>query len=66
VALKENIFQKVYYEPLTKVVKYDTNLFEFDWAVQKSKVDLNTKMKRFVFKYLWGGLLFLNFFAFNF
>jgi len=57
VALKEYIFQKIYYKPLTKVVKYDANLFEFDWAVQKSKVDLNTKMKRFIFKYLWDGFI---------
>lgn len=27
-ALKEYIFQKVYYEPLTKDFKYDINLFE--------------------------------------
>ena len=33
VALKEYIFQKVYYEPLTKDVNYDRNLFEFNWAV---------------------------------
>jgi hypothetical protein len=33
VALKEYIFQKVYYEPLTKYVNHDRNLFEFNWAV---------------------------------
>lgn len=33
VALKEYIFKKVYYEPLTKGVKYDINVFEFNWAV---------------------------------
>jgi hypothetical protein len=33
VALKEYIFQKVYYEPSTKYVNYDRNLFEFNWAV---------------------------------
>ena len=48
VALKEYIFQKVYYEPLTKDFKYDINLFEFNWAVQKLKFDLNTKMKNFI------------------
>ena len=55
--LKRVYISKVYYKLLTKVVKYDTNLFEFDWAVQKSKVDLNNKMKRFIFKYLWDGFI---------
>ena len=38
VALNVYIFQKVYYEPLTKDAKYDINLFEFNWAVKEVKI----------------------------
>jgi hypothetical protein len=31
--LKEYVFQKVYFEPLTKDVKNDIKLFAFYWAV---------------------------------
>ena len=47
-SLKEYVFQKVYFEPLTKDVKNDIKLFAFYWAVQKLKFDLNTNMKKFI------------------
>ena len=62
-SLKEYVFQKVYFEPLTKDVKNDIKLFAFYWAVQKLKFDLNTKMKKFITEVPQGWVYFFLIFC---